>query len=153
LANRLVDEVRDAVAERVDLDGEIGGKTLLLAQQDQPVEEAFPILVAGEIVVGDEEGLDALREVLAEQGLEIVGRPETAPAPLVADDRAEAALKRAAATEIDARPPLEIASDHFLRQPWHRRSGEARKIVEIIVDRLQPNLPPVEQGPHPTRRP
>ena len=34
---------------------------LLLAQLDEPVEDRFPVLVAGEIVVGDEEAIDALR--------------------------------------------------------------------------------------------
>ena len=75
-ALRLVDEVRDPVAERVDLDREVGLQAFLLAQLDQPVEEGLPVLVAGEVVVGDEEGLDALREVFADDVLEVVGGAE-----------------------------------------------------------------------------
>ena len=58
---RLLDEVRDLVAERVDLDGEADVDALAPAQLDQPVEEHLPVAVAGEIVVGDEEAVDALR--------------------------------------------------------------------------------------------
>ena len=60
-ASRLVDEVRDAVAERVDLDAEADVEAVLFAQLDDPVVDRFPILVAGEIVVGDEEAIDPLR--------------------------------------------------------------------------------------------
>jgi len=36
---RLLDKVRDAVAERVDLDDELQPETLALAHLDQPVED------------------------------------------------------------------------------------------------------------------
>ena len=58
---RLLDEVRNLVAERVDLDGEAELGKFAVAQLDQPVEQDLPVAVAGEIVVGDEEPLDALR--------------------------------------------------------------------------------------------
>ena len=35
-------------------------QAVLFAQLDDPVEDRFPVLVAGEIVVGDEEAIDAL---------------------------------------------------------------------------------------------
>jgi hypothetical protein len=61
---RLLDEVRDLVAQRIDLDDEADdGMLLVFAQLDQPVEDRFPVLVAGEIVVGDEEARDALRDI------------------------------------------------------------------------------------------
>ena len=60
-ARRLLDEVRNLVAERIDLDGEADLREFAVAQLDQAVEEHFPVAVAGEIVVGDEEPLDALR--------------------------------------------------------------------------------------------
>ena len=59
-AARFLDEVRDLVAQRVDLDHEADVHAVLFAQLDDPVVDRFPILVAGEIVVGDEEALDAL---------------------------------------------------------------------------------------------
>ena len=52
----LLDEVRNLVAPGVDLDGEPDRLDPLdLAQMDDPVEDRLPVLVAGEIVVGDEE--------------------------------------------------------------------------------------------------
>jgi hypothetical protein len=41
---------------------------------DQPVEDRFPVLVAREIVVGDEELGDALRGVRPHDLLDVVGR-------------------------------------------------------------------------------
>jgi hypothetical protein len=46
---------------------------LVLLELDQPVEEVLPVLVAGHVVVGDEERRDALLVVLADDRLEIVG--------------------------------------------------------------------------------
>ncbi len=63
----------------------------------------LPVAVAGEIVVGDEEVVDALREVLAHQRLDIVGRAAARLAALHVDDGAERALERAAAAGIEAR--------------------------------------------------
>ena len=99
---RLLDEVRDLVAERVDLDGEADVDAFLL-ELDHPVEQDLPVAVAGEIVVGDEEPVDSLRLVGADDLLEVVGGAEAALAPLHVDDGAERALIGAAAAEIDAR--------------------------------------------------
>ena len=70
---RLFDEVRDAVDERVDLDDEVELQALALAQLDQAVEDRLPVLVAREIVVGDEEMIDALGDVGAHDRLDVVG--------------------------------------------------------------------------------
>ena len=51
----LLDEVRNLVAQRVDLDHEAERNLVDLAQLGEPVEDRLPVLVAGEIVVGDEE--------------------------------------------------------------------------------------------------
>ena len=47
------------MTRRVDLDDEARIDPLL-AQRDQPVEDRFPIAIAGQIVVGDEEVADAV---------------------------------------------------------------------------------------------
>jgi hypothetical protein len=77
---------------------------LVLLELDQPVEEVLPVLVAGHVVVGDEERRDALLVVLAHDRLEVVGGAEPALAALHVDDGAERALERAAA----ARSKLEF---------------------------------------------
>ena len=68
----LLNEVRDLVAERVDLDGEADVHPLAFAHLYQPVEQRLPVLVAREIVVGDEELVDALRPIEPHQMLDVV---------------------------------------------------------------------------------
>ena len=70
----------------VDLDDQGHLDTLVLLELDQPVEEVLPMLVAGHVVVGDEERRDALLVVLADDGLEVVGVAEAALAALHVDD-------------------------------------------------------------------
>ena len=108
-ALRLLDEVRDLVAERVDLDHQAERNAVLLPQLDQAVEDRFPILVAGEIVVGDEEFVDALRPVEAHQLFDVVGRAEARLASLHVDDGAERALIGTAASGIEAGAEAERA--------------------------------------------
>ena len=86
---RLVDEVRDTMALGVDLDDQRYADAFVLPQLDQPVEEEFPVLVAGHVVVGDEERRDALLVVLAHDRFEIVGSAKAALAALHVDDGAE----------------------------------------------------------------
>src|ERR1019366_2101198 len=100
--SRLLDEVRDLVAESVDLDGEADIHPLADPHLDHAVEQRLPILVAGEIIVGDEKTLDPFRVILPHDMFQIVGRADAALAPLHVDDGAERALIRAAASEIDA---------------------------------------------------
>ena len=69
---RLLDEIRDLVAQRVDLDGKADLRAIAGAQLDQTVEQQLPIAVTGEIVVGDEKAPDALGIVLTDDLLEIV---------------------------------------------------------------------------------
>ena len=62
----LLDEARDLVAQRVHLDRELDVEALAPRAADQAVEERLPVPVAREVVVGDEEAVDALRHVLAD---------------------------------------------------------------------------------------
>src|SRR6516164_9679064 len=57
------DEVRQAVAEGIDLDDETDVELVDLPQPDQPIEDGFPLLVASEIVIGNEEAAQTLRLV------------------------------------------------------------------------------------------
>ena len=133
---RLVDEVRDAVALGVDLDDQRELDALVLLQLDEPVEEVFPMLVAGHVVVGDEERRDALLVVLADDRFEIVGGAEPALATLHVDDGAERALERAAAAEIEARHAALVARQRRRRQMRRGGAFEARQIVHVVVERL-----------------
>ena len=142
---RLVDEVRDAVALGVDLDDQGHLDALVLLELDQPVEELFPVLVAGHVVVGDEERRDALLVVLADDRFEVVGAAEAALAALHVDDGAERALERAAAAEIEARLAALVAGERRRRQMRRRRALDARQVVHVVVERLQPAVPGVEQ--------
>ena len=111
-------------------------------------KKLLPVPVAGEIVVGDEEGLDPLREILADDRLEVVGGAEAALAPLDVDDRAEAALERAAAAEIEARPlPASCARAIPCGIQGTGDAGDARQVLEVIVDRLEPAVPGVARTP------
>ena len=110
-----------------------------------PVEELFPMLVAGHVVVGDEERRDALPVVLADDRLEIVGVAEPALAALHVDDGAERALERAAAAEIEARLLALVAGQRGGRQMRRRRVLDARQIVHVVVERLQRAVPGIAQ--------
>ena len=70
--HRLLDEAGDLVAGRVDLNDE-ARVDALLAQFDQPVENRFPVAVAGKIVVGDEEVADAVSNIDAHERFDVVG--------------------------------------------------------------------------------
>ena len=123
---RLLDEARNLVAERVDLKDELDRNALGLPELDQAVEDRLPVAVAGEIVVGDEIMGDALGVVGAHDRLDVVGGAVARLAALDIDDRAEAALERAAAPGVEARVMADDPPDHFLRQHGDRRRLHAR---------------------------
>ena len=80
--HRLFDEARHLVALGIDLDHELQvNPALLLAQGDQAVEDRFPVLVAGQVVVGDEEPCHAAGQLGPHQSLHIVGVAEARLAP------------------------------------------------------------------------
>ena len=62
------------MAHGVYLNHELEVEFFLLAHDDQAVENALPVLVAREIIVGDEEAVDALRQVASDNLLHVVGR-------------------------------------------------------------------------------
>jgi len=126
------------MAEGVDLDNELQLETFAFAHLYQPVEDRFPIAVAGKIVVGDEEAEDTLGEIGAHQALDIIGVAPARLAPLHIDDRAKAALERAAAPGVERADRFAVAPHDVERQ---ERSGlllQPGQIVHVIVDRLQP---------------
>src|SRR5580704_6151212 len=125
---RLLDEVRNLVAERVDLDGEAAADALVL-ELDHAVEKDLPVAVAGKIVIGDEEPVDALRVIGADDLFEIVGGAEAALAPLHVDDGAKRTLVGAAAAEIDARIGSGGALDMLARQDRRRLANKRRQLV------------------------
>ena len=109
---------------------------MLLAQLDQAVEDRLPVLVAREIVVGDEEAGDALRGIGAHDGLDVVGRAVARLAPLHVDDGAEAALERTAAAGIEAGIVPGDAGHRPARQDRQRRRRHLRHVAQIVVDWL-----------------
>jgi hypothetical protein len=109
----------------VDLDDQRHLDALVLLELDEPVEELLPVLVAGHVVVGDEERRDALAVVLADDGFEVVGVAEPALAALHVDDGAERALERAAASEVEARLLALVARQRGRRQVRRRRVLDA----------------------------
>ena len=134
---RLRDEIRDAMDERVDLDDEDATQSLALAQFDQPVEDRLPVLVAREIVVGDEEMIDALGDVGAHDRLDIVGRSIARLAALHVDDGAERTLERTAAPRIETGDHARRALDARGRQDRHRRAFDPRQVGHEIIERPQ----------------
>ena len=101
---RLSDEVRDLVAESVNLDDESQFQSLALPQAYDPVEDRLPVLVTGEVVVRDEELLHPFGVVETNDALDIICGPEPGFSTVDVDDRAEAALERTTAPSVETRP-------------------------------------------------
>src|SRR2546430_14256479 len=95
----------DVCSSDLDLDRKADVAALALPQLDDAVDQRLPVAVAREIVVGDEEAVDALGGMGADAICQIVGRAIPALAALNIDDRAERALIGAAAAQIDAGLP------------------------------------------------
>src|SRR5260370_14999836 len=87
----LLDKVWKPVTHRIHLDHELDVQLVLFTQLDQPVENALPIHVAREIVVGDEKAVDALRQIAANDLLDIIDRSPPRLPSLNIDDGAERA--------------------------------------------------------------
>ena len=126
-------EVGNRVTARVDLNQQAKRDALLLAQRDQAIEDRLPGAVAGEIVVGDEEFVNALRPVQAHETFDVVRRTVARRAALHVDDRAERALVRAAAAGIETGAEAERARHIPLRQERHRRALHARQVLHEVV--------------------
>ena len=128
--------MRNTVAERVHLDDE-GAVQAGLAQRDDPVENRLPVLVAGEIIVGDEEGMHALRHVGADDRLDVVGAAMPGFPALHVDDRAEGALEGAAAPGVETGDRAAGAANDPHGKQRRRRVLDARQVVHVIVERLE----------------
>ena len=126
------------MAQRIDLDQEVEGQPLRLPHHDQPVENRLPVAVAREIVVGDEKPVHPLGDVGADQLLDIVGVAPARLPPLDVDDRAKAALERAAAPGIEGAEGLAVAPDDLDRQERGDLLLQPGQVVHVVVDRLHP---------------
>ena len=140
---RFLNEVRNLVTECIDLDGKTETGELGLAQMDEAIEQQFPISIAREIVIGNEESLDALRMILAHDLFEVVGRAEAAFAALHIDDGTERTLVGTAATEVDAGKRTRSTSHVLARQKRGRLSSQCRQFVHIVVKRFECTVPRV----------
>jgi hypothetical protein len=131
----LCDKARDAVALCVDLDDQVEDHALALPELDQPVEDALPVAVAGEVVVGDEETPDSPFEVCPYDSLHIIRASESRRPPLDVDDRAEAARKGAAAAGIEACLGARGAFDPVDGQNRRRHARQHRRLGETVEHR------------------
>src|SRR5260370_27922653 len=87
----------------MELEDEIGLEGCVVVKMNHPSENRLPILVAGKVVVRDEEAMDALGEIRAHDALAIIRRAVTRLAPLHVDDGAETALIRTASPGVETR--------------------------------------------------
>ena len=92
--------------------------------------------ISREIIVGDEEPDHAFFQMRAQQPLDVVSGPVARLAPLHVDDRAEAALERAAAPGIERPDRRRVALQPLRRQVGHGGALQPRQIGEEVVDRL-----------------
>ena len=134
--HRLLDEAGNLVARRIDLDDE-ARVDALLAQFDQPVEDRFPVAIAGQIIVGDEEVADAVGVVDPHQRFDIVRGAIARLAALHVDDGAERAQEGTAAPGVEAGDHAERASHALGRHIGAGRALKPRQIMKVIVDRLE----------------
>src|SRR5262249_8261936 len=88
-SRRFFNKVWNLVAKRVDLDRKTKFVEFGCFQIDQAIKQNFPVTVAREIIIRDEETLNALGMVLAHNFFEVIRRAKPALAPLHVDDRAE----------------------------------------------------------------
>ncbi len=122
----LLDEIRDLVAQRIDLDHQRDADAFFLLQLDDAVEDDLPVLVAREVVVGDEEAVNAFGPVLPDDVLDVVGRAAARFATLHVDDGAERALVGTAAAGIEGRVIAGGALDMLAQQERRRRTLDRR---------------------------
>src|SRR5215831_16518187 len=132
---RLLDEVWDPVAQRINLDHQAERDSVPLTQRDQTVEDRLPCLVARKIVVGDEEFADALRPVETDQMLYVIRGAEARLTPLHVDNGAERALIGTAAACIEARTQPKSPLDVLLGKERHRRALDVWQVPHEIIER------------------
>ena len=69
----LVDETLDLVRHRIDLRDDLDREAFVFAHPDQPIEDRFPLAVARQVIVRDEKVVHALRDIRADQSLDVIG--------------------------------------------------------------------------------
>src|SRR6185437_3609207 len=129
----------------VHLEDELDVDTLLFAHGDQAVEDGLPVFVAGEVVVGDEEAVDALGQVLADDELDVIGGTAAALTALHVDDGAEGALEGAAAAGVEAGHVATGAADAGGVEERDGGAFESGKVVHEIVDGFELSGPAVAE--------
>ena len=91
-----------------------------LAERDDAVEDGFPVAIAGEVVVGDEERGHALVQVVLQDLLDVVGGAVARLAALDVDDGAEAALEGTAAAGVEAGAGAQVPANVVVGQDRDR---------------------------------
>ena len=132
-----LDEVRNLVAERIDLNEQRKVDVLAQAQIDQPIKDRFPIFVAREIVIGDEKIVETLGEVFADDLLDVVRRTAARFVSLHIDDGAEGTLEWATATGVEAGHGAVGARGANARDERDGFALDSRQVRHVIVERLE----------------
>src|SRR5882724_2616632 len=104
---------------------------------NDPVQDRFPILVPGKIVVRNKEAAQALLHVLSNDLLDVVRRPASRFASLDIDDCAKGTLERAAAAGVEARHVTGGALSADGADERNRHSIDARQVRHEIVKWLE----------------
>jgi hypothetical protein len=89
------------------------------------------------IVVGNEEAIDTLLVVLAQDAFDIVGTAAPRFAALYVDDGAERTLERAAAAGVEGGHVADGLAHRIAGQKRRHGVFERRQIVDVIVDRFE----------------
>ena len=130
----LRDEARDFVAKRIDLDHQTDWDAINLAKLDEAVEDRLPVPVAGKIIVGDEELVDPLRPIEAQQVFNVIGRTMARRAALHVDDRAKRALVRAPTSGVKTSAQSERTRHKPFWKEGCGRTLKRRKIIYEVVN-------------------
>ena len=121
---------------------------------DQAVEDRLPVLVAGEVVVGDEEVVTPWARLARTSRSTSSASRAARLAALDVDDRAEAALERAAAAGVEARAHAGRPAHDLRRQERRRHALQVGQVVHEVVERLaaRPRYGGLQQLLHPPFR-
>src|SRR6516164_5771712 len=103
--------------------------------------------IASEVIIGDEEPPVTLAVVFADRLFEVVRGAKSALATLDVDDRAERALVRAAAPEIQARQLAGNPTDVLARQDRRWFPFQWGEIAHVGIKRQKRAVPSVADDP------
>ena len=131
-----LDKTRDFVTLGIHLNGGRDIQLFLLPKLDQFVEDRLPILISGEIVVGNEKPFDTLLIARPNQAGDILRTSSPGFLPLDVNDRTEAALEGAAASGIKTGIFTKIIAHLAVGQGGHRGALQGGKVLQEIIDGL-----------------